>query len=378
MKKNIFRFILKTICFFQKTICFSYHFHREDSGKFKLVQFILILILSTLFSSCKSGDGNNANPLVTPGNPIEIPSFALEPLSHGTRSSANFVEQQNTKFSLIEVPDIIKIVCASQAILLKDSKAQKMLTNELDFLDYLNIFYGFTNFYDCSIRYRAQEYGIEELPSGQYVSFHEDDDNPENNTRYVSWIYETNNNAPTVERAASGKIVNLHLQENKIRKKIRIDLSNDGGSRVVDNLIRFLSESGLEFYIRVLFKEIINENGEVVEHRMGARYYSSAINANDVVAIAGVVKAGVGSVIFLKSCDDTDDPHAVCELSSGDYDTKFYDTSGTELDSAPDGMPTTPEEIGTDYTDYMINNFYGEETEDDYFEPSFEPDREAE
>lgn len=361
------------------------------SMSIRIISCFFILFTTLILFSCNEKNDGSQHQQRTPDDPIEIPSFAVAPMENNTGSTSSLTSLNNQGPPLIEIPDVILISCNSQIQFLGNTPVSGLITGRLGFMDYLNIFYALTNFYDCNIRHQAGQYGVEE-ESGQYVSSYIDEDNPEDNTRYVSWIYEdsenNNNQQPIIERIAKGKIVNLHLQENNIRTKIRINLSNSDGNRVVDNVIRFSAprfdggSGNFEFYIRVFFKEILNENNEVVEHRIGARYYSTVTNINDIFSIAAVVKKDVGSVVFIKRCDDIDDPHGDCSLSSSDVDsTLFYDTSGNDLGSAaPTGIPTTLEEIGTDYTSYLLNDFYsGQKEEDDdfdFFEPSFDPDAE--
>ena len=214
------------------------------------------------------------------------------------------------------------------------------------------------------------------LESGQYVSLQRDGNNPQDNTRYVSWAYDGDTQGNAVEKTARGKIISLHLQKNNVRTKVRIDLSDGDGDKVVNNFIHLSIPANPprtfrdhDLLIRVLFREVLDDSNEVVEHRIGGRYYRTTVN--DIFAFAAVVKKEVGSVVFLKRCENTD-RHASCDLSSGGYQTSFYDSNGNDLASAPHGVPSTLETVA-DYRSYVIRDFYDGQTEADYFDLSFDP-----
>ncbi len=120
----------------------------------------------------------------------------------------------------------------------------------------------------------------------------------------------------------------------------------------------------------VLFREVPDDNNAVVEHGIGGRYYRTTVS--DIFVFAAVVKKEVGSVIFLKKCRNVKDPNAPCDLLSGSYQTLFYDSSGNDLTSAPNGIPTTLEAVA-DYMFYVVKDFHDGGTEADYFQPSFNP-----
>ena len=334
--------------------------------KTKSILYFIIIVCFSLSSCTQNRDSSSS---------INIPSFGVEPLLSGPdQSSTNsrFVTKKSTNAQnddpLIEIPNTIRISCELEIELLNNSP--QLLDPNLDYIDYLESFYAMTNFYDCNIRQQVQESNnVVRLDSGQYISSEIDSDNPQDNTRFVSWIYDEG------EKIARGKLVNLYLQDDGIRTKTRIDLSHKDGNKVVNSFLYF-SDPGIpptlhKFYTRVLFKEITDDNGEVTEHRIGGRHYNTFINA--VIAFAAVVKKGVGSAVFLKKCENTDDAHAPCNLSST-YEKKYYDANGEVLASAPDGMPATLEDIGLDHTTYMLSDFYNGQTEGDYFHPSFDPE----
>ena len=342
--------------------------------------FIIITICLGLSSCSKDNNQNQQNPNRETGSsdPTGIPSFSIKPFITGDQS----VNQSGPpRKGLIEISTLAALSCKTEIQRLRDSNPRQLVRGSRKFINYLNIFYALTNFNDCNITSQAEEDGMTKLESGQFVSSQINNSNPKDNTRFVSWIYDEIEDSKSVaKKIARGKVVSLHLQKNKVRVNTRIDLSHHEGDRIVDNFIHILipkkppmTHREHDLFTRIVFSEISNDNNEVVEHRIGGRYYATTITMNDILTFIAVVKKGVGSVVFLKKCDDTNDPHASCDLSPGNYETLFYDANENDLTSAPDGIPATLEAIGFDHTPYLISDFYDGETEDNYLQPSFNP-----
>ena len=335
--------------------------------------FCLILICFGLSSCDRNSEESSSS--------IQVPSFSVDPLedvsldafSWGMQSSLEAqgafplsVESLTDESPDPEISSEARISCADEVEELNN--APKLDSREdLEYTDYLRSFYAITSFYDCNVRQQIQEDEVTRADSGQYTASRIGS-TPADYTRFVSWIYRDNNAGESI---AHGRLVNRYLQEDGMRTQTRIDLSYNGDKNV-DSLVSFVSRnpdtnSEYRYYTRVFFQEVSNDEGDVVEHQIAGRHYNST--QNDVVVVAAVVKLGVGTTVFLKTCQDTNDLNFNCDISS-DATVKHFSAAGIEMDEPPAGMPTSPQNVGRRY---RISHFYDDQTESQYFNPSFTP-----
>ena len=328
----------------------------------------------------------------TDSSSIEIPSFGVDSLLVDMQGS----QQEGVTQSKAGGADLYSVKASSiscESELMAFNAAPQLAQSSLTPIQYLETFSAQVNFYDCNVRQQASEGEVIQLNSGQYISSQIDSENPENSTFFVSWVYDEVDVEEEVDnfvakRMARGKLVNLSLQDDGIRNKTRVDLSHENGERVVKSFLYFnvpAEHSGVssefDLYTKILFKEIVDEDGQVVEQKIGGRHYNT--NIGEVIAFASVVKAGVGSVVFLKKCTTTD-PHATCDLSSGTPEAMYYHPDGEESkDDANggsviriEGLPEDLEDIGSDYEAYFLEDYYDGQSEEDYLKASFDPDSE--
>ena len=318
---------------------------------------------------------------------IEVPSFGVDSLLNDMKKT---IQSQTTSGAHSNQVQATEASCENE---LNDlNKAPQLLQANLGSVDYLEIFYSTINFYDCQIREQAEQSEVTILDSGQYISSLIDSNHPEDMTMFVSWIYDsvnmTDENEDLITKEmAKGKLVNLHLQDNNIRTKTRTDLSHHNGDRVVKHFhlhsfpaADFNSDDDIDFYTKVIIKEILDEEGNVVEQKIGARHYNTLIEK--VVSFVAFIKSDVGSVVFLKTCATTD-PDADCSLSNGFDQKEYYSPNGDASENQDgsslviQGLPENNiEDIGTDYELYIVDDFYDGQSKSDYLKPSFDPSSE--
>lgn len=245
-------------------------------------------------------------------------------------------------------------------------------------------FYADNILYDCEVRQRAEESAIIEKPrpskpadsiyTSNYVGAV-----PKDHTVFVSWTTDFNNSN------AQGKLVNLRLQTDGIRTKMRVDLAKVNGAKTLNSLL-YLNEQNppagrpafQNFYIKSIFKEIVDSQKVVTEHYIAGRHYNHHDKA--LITVVASMRKDKGMSVWFKSCLNlvADTPvntlnvrinQAVCPLTSADV--FYYNKNGVQVTSTEAGTLGLLKDF-TVLESMKTTNFYSS-TLDAHFINTFTP-----